>query len=222
VIQPEKVYAYEGGIKTTLIDRKLTFNASAFYYDYKNIQTTVTTLIPATGNTPAGTISQVREAQGWVRGAEFELGATPIENLSLTGNVGLLKTRYTDLVNNGIQLKGNEFARAPHVTAFGAVDYRIPFGSAHAITLGTDWRYNSLFRLNALTQNNPEFDVRKNWVGNVRASVAFNDDRIVGTVFVNNVTDKHYKIHTLPASNGSFKRYLGDPRTYGVTLTTRF
>lgn len=222
VIQPEKVYAYEGGIKTTLIDRKLTFNATAFYYDYKNIQTTVTTLIPATGNTPAGTISQVREAQGWVRGAEFELAATPIENLSLTGNLGLLKTKYTDLVNNGVQLRGNEFARAPHVTAFAAADYRIPFGSAHAITLGTDWRYNSLFRLNALTQNNAEFDVRKNWVGNVRASVSLNDDRIVGTVFVNNVANKDYKVHTLPASNGSFKRYLGEPRTYGVTVTTRF
>ncbi|HEX7819764.1 MAG TPA: TonB-dependent receptor [Sphingobium sp.] len=221
VIQPEKVYAYEAGFKTTLLDRKLTFNGTAFYYDYKNIQTTVTTLIPATINTPAATISQVREAQGWVEGAEFELVAAPVENLRLTGNLGLLKTRYTDLLNNGVQLAGNEFARAPHVTAYIAADYRIPFG-VHGVTLGTDWRYNSLFRLNALTQNNDQFDVRPYWVGNVRLSVGLNDDRITGTFFINNVTDKDYKIHTLPASNGSFKRYLGEPRTYGFTLGAKF
>lgn len=218
VIQPEKVYAYEGGFKTTLLDRKLTFNGTAFYYDYKNIQTTVTTLI---NSTPATTISQVREAQGWVQGAEFELVASPIDNLRLTGNLGLLRTRYTDLLNNGVQLAGNVFARAPRTTAYLAADYRIPFGE-HAVTFGTDWRYNSLFRLNALTQNSQQFDVQPYWVGNVRLTVGLNDDRITGTFFVNNVTDKDYKIHTLPASNGSFKRYLGDPRTYGFTLGAKF
>ena len=221
VIQPEKVYAYEGGVKSSFWDGRITVNATAFYYDYNNIQTTVTTLIPATPTTPAGTISQVREAQGWVKGAEFELVVTPVENLTLSGNLGLLKTRYTELINAGIRITGNEFARAPHRTAFLSGEYRIPFGD-HAIVLGTDWRYNSLFRLNALTQNNAQFDVQPYWVGNVRAAVDLADGRYNATVFVNNVTDKDYKIHTLPASNGSFKRYLGEPRTYGVTLTARF
>lgn len=221
VIKPETVYAYEGGFKTSLIDDKLTFNGAVFYYDYKNIQTTVTTLIPATPNTPATTISQVRDAQGWVKGAELELVATPIENLRLAANLGLLRTKYTDLVNNGVQLAGNVFARAPRTTAYLSGDYRIPFGR-NAITLGTDWRYNSLFRLNALTQNNAQFDVPATWLGNARIAVSLKDDAITGTFFVNNVTDKDYKIHTLPASNGSFKRYLGEPRTYGFSLLTRF
>jgi iron complex outermembrane receptor protein len=221
VIQPETVYSYEGGFKTSWWNDRITFNATGFYYDYKNIQTTVTTLIPAVGNTPAQTISQVRDAQGWVKGAEFELAVTPVENLRLAGNLGLLKTKYTDLVNSGVRIVGNEFARAPHVTAFGSAEYRIPFGS-NALVLGTDWRYNSLFRLNALTQNNSQFDVQPYWVGNVRATVQLAENRYYATLFVNNVTDKDYKIHTLPASNGSFKRFLGDPRTYGVTLGAKF
>lgn len=221
VIQPETVYSYEGGFKLSFLNDNLTFNGTAFYYDYKNIQTTVTTLIPASGNTPAQTISQVRDAQGWVKGAEFEVAFVPVENLRLAGNLGLLKTRYTDLVNNGVRIEGNEFARAPHVTAFGSAEYRIPLG-ANAVVLGTDWRYNSRFRLNALTQNNDQFDVAKYWVGNIRASLQLDDNRYSATVFVNNVTDKDYKIHTLPASNGSFKRFLGDPRTYGITLGAKF
>lgn len=218
VIQPETVYSYELGLKTTLIDRKLTFNATAFYYDYKNIQTTVTTLI---AGPPATTVSQVRDAQGWVKGAEFELNATPIENLRLSANIGILDTQYTDLLNNGVQLAGNEFARAPHLTAYLGAEYRIPFGN-HAIVLGTDWRYNSLFRLNALTQNNPEFDVQPYWVGNVRVSAELLEGKLTGTFFVNNVADVDYKIHTLPASNGSYKRYLGEPRTYGFSLLAKF
>ena len=221
VIQPETVYSYEGGFKTSWWDDRITFNGTAFYYDYKNIQTTVTTLIPASGNTPAQTISQVRDAQGWVKGAEFELTVAPVNNLRLAGNLGLLRTRYTDLVNAGVRIVGNEFARAPHLTAFGSAEYRIPFGD-NAVVLGTDWRYNSLFRLNALTQNNPQFDVQPYWVGNVRATIQLAQSRYYATAYVNNVTDKDYKIHTLPASNGSYKRYLGDPRTYGVTLGARF
>lgn len=217
VIQPETVYSYEVGFKSTLIDRKLSFNATAFYYDYKNIQTTVTTLLSG----GAGTVSQVRDAQGWVKGAEFELNATPFENLRLSANIGILDTQYTDLLNNGVQLAGNEFARAPHLTAYLGAEYRVPFGN-HAIVLGTDWRYNSLFRLNALTQNNPEFDVQPYWVGNVRVSAELLEGKLTGTFFVNNVADVDYKIHTLPASNGSYKRYLGEPRTYGFSLLAKF
>ncbi len=218
VIQPETVYSYELGLKTTLIDRKLTFNATAFYYDYKNVQTTVTTLLVGP---PSSTISQVRDAQGWVKGAEFELVATPIENLRLSANVGLLDTQYTDLLNNGVQLAGNEFARAPHLTAYLGAEYRIPLGE-HALLFGTDWRYNSLFRLNALTQNNPEFDVQPYWVGNVRIGAELLQGRLTGTFFINNVAAVDYKIHTLPASNGSYKRYLGEPRTYGFSLLAKF
>ncbi|MGN6357726.1 MAG: TonB-dependent receptor [Novosphingobium sp.] len=218
VIQPETVYSYELGLKTQLIDRKLTFNATAFYYDYKNIQTTVTTLI---AGPPASTVSQVRDAQGWVKGAEFELVATPLENLRLSANIGILDTLYTDLVNNGVQLAGNEFARAPHLTAYLGAEYRIPVGR-HAILFGTDWRYNSLFRLNALTQNNPEFDVQPYWVGNIRVGAELLEGKLTGTFFINNVADVDYKIHTLPASNGSYKRYLGEPRTYGFSLLAKF
>lgn len=221
VIQPEKVYSYEAGIKTSWFDDRLTFNATAFYYDYKDIQTTVT------GSNGLGqTVSIVSNAQGWVKGGEFELTATPVTNLKLTGNVGLLDTKYTELFT-GVggarsDLAGNQFARAPKLTSFVDAEYRIPFSDNDAIVLGTDWRYNSKFKLNALVQNLAQLDVRSYWLGNVRAGVQFDGGRLSATAYVNNVTDKDYKIHTLPAGNGSFKRMLGDPRTYGITLGARF
>jgi iron complex outermembrane recepter protein len=38
--RPELLDAYEAGLKNTLFDRRLRLNASAFYYDYRNIQVT--------------------------------------------------------------------------------------------------------------------------------------------------------------------------------------
>ena len=35
---PEKLKAYEAGVKSTLFDRRLRLNASGFYYDYTNLQ----------------------------------------------------------------------------------------------------------------------------------------------------------------------------------------
>src|SRR5690606_14686593 len=38
VFDPEKVTAYEVGVKSYLFDRQLRLNASAFYYDYSDLQ----------------------------------------------------------------------------------------------------------------------------------------------------------------------------------------
>src|SRR3546814_7501906 len=35
---PEYVWSYEVGLKSTLLDRRLRANFSAFYYDYTNLQ----------------------------------------------------------------------------------------------------------------------------------------------------------------------------------------
>ncbi|HUO23564.1 MAG TPA: TonB-dependent receptor [Caulobacteraceae bacterium] len=38
VLKPEEIDAFEGGIKSDLFDKRLRFNAAAFYYDYRNRQ----------------------------------------------------------------------------------------------------------------------------------------------------------------------------------------
>src|SRR3546814_15175180 len=43
VIQPEVLDAYEAGLKTDLLDRRVRLNVAGFYYEYKNLQVTVFT-----------------------------------------------------------------------------------------------------------------------------------------------------------------------------------
>jgi len=74
-LQPEKLTAYEVGLKSRWFDQRLQFNASAYYYDYKNLQTTVVTKL-LTENTNAGKVT--------AKGLEASLDAIPIEHLTVS------------------------------------------------------------------------------------------------------------------------------------------
>jgi len=79
---PEIVYSYEAGVKSDLSD-SIRFNASAFYYDYNDIQTFVEgSLGPVLGNAD----------DAKVYGADFELAWRPVEALSINAGLGLLDT----------------------------------------------------------------------------------------------------------------------------------
>ncbi|MDF7775615.1 TonB-dependent receptor [Sphingomonas sp. AOB5] len=78
--RPEFVNALEGGMKNTLFDGRLVFNATAFYYDYKGFQISkFANLIPVNENVDAS-----------VYGAEIETIIQPVRNLRLNATLGLL------------------------------------------------------------------------------------------------------------------------------------
>jgi len=83
---PEFVDAYELGAKNTLLDGRLTFNASAFYYDYTGYQ--VSQIIDRSA------VNYNFDADVW--GAEIEADWRPLENLRLGFKGGYEKTRVAD------------------------------------------------------------------------------------------------------------------------------
>ena len=89
-------------------------NASAFHYDYHNIQVNVVGPLPPT-NTAVSYLQNV--AAGRVYGGELEVESLPIRNLHVSGNLGLLDTKFTDfqVLNGGANYSGNQFVRSPHV-----------------------------------------------------------------------------------------------------------
>lgn len=80
---PEFINAYELGTKNSLFDRRLTLNASAFYYNYGGYQVSRTIQRRAvTDNVDAR-----------IYGLELEAVARPVAGLKLNANLGLLRTR---------------------------------------------------------------------------------------------------------------------------------
>ena len=140
---PETLTNYEVGLKQRLFDGRVTFNAAAYYIDFKDYQ--VTLIVPTynTENQIISSLSTTSNAQGaTAEGFEAELAAniTPVDRLSM--NADIQHTRLETLLDvdtrvydPGItadveNLKGNELPHAPLFSITGTYvhDFNLPNG----------------------------------------------------------------------------------------------
>ncbi|WP_263143909.1 TonB-dependent receptor [Pseudomonas sp. RIT-PI-AD] len=215
-VDPEYLTAYELGLKSEWFDGRLNANASLFYYDYEDIQLNIVT---AVNNQ---TVSRLANgAEGEAYGAEFELEAIPLQNLHLNFALGLLHTEFTDYTSGSNDYSGNKFVRAPSVSAVIGADYRIPLDVGGALILGTDWntRSRQYFFSNDQSQSMRSGGYT---LGNARVTYELPGETTRVSAYVDNLTDKEYRNHTLPGGYQSAGLMYGDPRTFGVSVTTDF
>jgi iron complex outermembrane receptor protein len=134
--KPETINAYEVGVKSNP-SRRLSVNASAFYYDYSNLQ--VLTL----QNLAIGVI--LNAASSRIYGFDLDASARVTDELTLTTGLELLHARYrsypaaaalTPIFRNGlpagngnviVDADGNRMPLAPPVTASLTADYKKAF-----------------------------------------------------------------------------------------------
>jgi iron complex outermembrane recepter protein len=121
----EKIWNYELGGKFRLLDRKVTFNISAFYADITDLQATVTA-----GSCSSRLIFNVPKARS--TGIEAELFARPSTSwdFGLSATVVDAKLRSTVVAGDGSVIgglqSGNQMPTAPKVQAVGSVGYTLP------------------------------------------------------------------------------------------------
>jgi iron complex outermembrane receptor protein len=146
--KPEKLTAYEGGVKTTLLDNRLRFNLGGFYYDYTNLQ--VAQVIGAQ-------VFTTNAATARVYGGEAEITFAPTQAFQLDLAASYLHSRYQKYcgpssVQTGFQLpadsacarllggptpvgvvdfSGNKLNNAPDFSGHAAATYTLemPHGS---------------------------------------------------------------------------------------------
>jgi len=230
-VKPEKLDAFEVGYKSQWFNGRLTFNASAFHYEYDDVQINV--VGPNPGAVGGATTSYLQNAaRAHVDGAEFELVAEPIDGLNINAALGLLDTEYDELqvVNGGADLSGAEFVRAPHVTLNLGASYTFAVKDDHRLQVQADGRYQSLQHYYITPQDtvNRRFLSQPGYaLVNARISYLSPDDRFTLSAYVNNLFDKTYRNHALPQSNpargitGDTIQW-GEPRTIGASLVARF
>ncbi|MCY1291272.1 Pesticin receptor [compost metagenome] len=215
-VDPEYLTSYELGLKSEWFDGRLNANAALFYYDYEDIQLNIVT---AVNNQTVSRLSNGAEGEAY--GAEFELEAIPVENLHVNFALGLLHTEFTDYTSGPNDYSGNKFVRAPNVSAVIGADYRIPLAVGGALILGTDWntRSRQYFFSNDQSRNMRSGGYT---LGNARLTYELPGETTRVTAYVNNLTDKEYRNHTLPGGFQTAAVMFGDPRTVGVSVTTDF
>lgn len=95
---PEFVNAYEFGLKSQFLDRKLTLNLAAFWSDYTNLQETTIKFIGAgQAQTIVSVVANAGKAR--VRGAEFNARLRVNDILTLNADVGYLDAKYRNFPN---------------------------------------------------------------------------------------------------------------------------
>jgi iron complex outermembrane receptor protein len=213
VADPEKLDAYELGLKSQWFDRRLTFNLSAFLYNFSNQQ-----FINLVG---INNQQLVNAGQSRIKGLEVELVARPTDRLSLNAGLGLLDGTYRQLVLNGVDLSGNDLIEAPHHTLNFGSDYRLPIGADGALTFHADATHvaKQFFQASnsALSKANAFWDV------GARIALKIPDTRYEIAIYGKNLTDNR-ELNGIVVDPTSQTRFATVPyaRRFGAELSAKF
>jgi len=203
---PEILYSYEIGFKSTIMDGLARLNGAAYYYDYQDYQAFyITGIDTITFNTDATS-----------SGAELELQASPVEGLDV-----LLGVSYNDI---DVELPGGDVPSvvSPEWNLNAMLRYEWPmFGgyvAAQADAVYIDTVYFALTGAETVEQDGYT-------VANVSLSYTTEDRRWMARAFVDNVGDKEYLVQTFDLSGevlGMTEQYYGRPQWWGVSLQYNF
>ena len=117
---PEYVWNYEAFAKARVAGGRLLLTGNVFYCDFDDYQ--VASLTELGPGFFANTFSNAAEARAF--GAEFGARYEASDALFLDFGLGLLDTRFGSDSSSGAILDGNEFERAPTVTATGGIAWQ--------------------------------------------------------------------------------------------------
>lgn len=219
--RPESLKAYEVGLKTDLLGRRLRANIAAFYYDYKDIQVQRVT---------NGTSGIANGAAAKIYGLDIDIDARVTSAFSLNAGLELLHDRFTDYPD---AVLSDPSGTVP-VTTGSAKGNRLPYAADVVFTLGGRYKVddvaggNLLFSVN-YTHNSgfymePDNVSHQKPYDQLNASLRWSSegDRYSMTVWGNNLTDSSIIAQFATNSFGSKVSTWQPPRTYGVTLGAKF
>ncbi len=223
-VLPEKVTAYEAGLKSTWFENRVLLDLAAFYNDYTDEQVFVEILpVPGGLGLPINVLDNAPKAH--TDGVDAELTAKPFEGLTVTTNYGFLDARIDQFISNRTTVLTDYthhiLPLAPSFSFSGIVDYKHPLGEG---TL--DFQFSANYRTTQHFDlaNSPFTTQTPYWIENLRVAYAFNHDRMEAAVFVRNLSGQEYLSYSYDLSNpfGIIEQVVGPPRTVGVSLDYRY
>ena len=215
VAAAEKVDSLEIGSKNKFADRQLTLNMAAFYYKYRNQQ-----FINIDPTTAAQTLLNIPKSRIW--GGEAELTARTSDRLTLRGSFGFLNAKIQQGLVSGANVAGNKLTNAPSVTASAGFDATLYDGSAGKLSASGDLAYTSSQFFDVVNTSRLRQSGYALLSGHIDWSSA--NERVNVSIWGKNLTNKLYFTSRvdLLAGFGFDYNHLAAPRTYGITVGTKF
>jgi iron complex outermembrane receptor protein len=242
IYQPEKIKAYEIGIKTADIPR-VDLNAAFYYYDYSNLQVQVNL------TSAIGFIQNAASAK--IYGLDFDATVRVTDDFRVKGGLSLLHARYSDYPNatalfpliiggqaygncptiasavqsaackgfnfpNGVDLSGNQLPRAPDWSLTLTPEYHHDFGPGVLDVSATLYHSDQVFFDSAERVSQKPYTTLAAQVSWSPAGTRFRF-----TAWGANLTDEDYLISVYEDATTDGAGYA-PPRTFGATINYAF
>ncbi len=195
IYDEEEVDGFEVGMKSTLADGTLRFNATLYSYEYDGLQ--LTKIQFSEGGVPSLRVQNAASAT--VEGLELEtLWLTPVDGLTLTASLAFSRAEYDDFVSDcytgqsiaagcalnadpvtgnftGADMSGEALSNAPDLSATLALNYVVAMGSNWNLGFNVTSSYKDDY--NPTTQLYPKSWWQDSyWVTNASLSLYSPDD----------------------------------------------
>jgi iron complex outermembrane receptor protein len=252
VAEPETIDAFEVGFNGTWFDSRLNLKGALFWYNYENYQVFLITNdfssppqrvvenasdariygaeLEAKGEPLERLVMTVRF--GWLESRFLDFTDSGIRRLVLSGD----PPPPPQVTEVPIDYTGNRLPNTPRFKLSGSVEYTGELGRYGSLIPRYDfsWTDDVFFDPSEGfgAPNNqgatflPEFAIGQKayWLHNVRLSYRSPGSNIEVAGWVRNLTDEVYKTLAFDASvsAGLVGNFVGDPRTYGVSVAVAF
>jgi iron complex outermembrane receptor protein len=219
-IRPERVTSYEVGVKSTLFDNRLLFDAATFYNDYRDMQ--VFTLVTSGLGVPVNVLTNAPKAH--TDGIEAQVVAKPFQGLTASVQVGILDTKLDKFVSHvdpaQPDFSGKELPNSPHFSLAGLIDYKVPVGQgALDFQLSATYKSHQFFD----TANDPYITQSGYWLENARIVYTAPGSHWEVAGYVRNLSDRKYLLDAFDLSFvGFIQGIVGTPRTFGAEVNYRY
>ncbi|MGV8929174.1 MAG: TonB-dependent receptor [Brevundimonas sp.] len=239
----ETVQSYELGFKSTLFNRSLLLNATAYEQNFENFQ--LNTFV-----SPNFIVESIPELNS--RGVDLDFfWFTPMEGLSFSGGATYTDSTYGEFTAADLQspsrfpalslLPGNTVSFAPEYTGSVAMNFDRSIGMGLRLGLNLAAKYSTEY--NTGSDLLPAKMQEAFTLVNGRITIGSEDDRWALDIWSQNLTDEEYyqvifngplqgsafstlqpdgSYYNPAADTTTYDAFLGQPRTYGVTLRIKY
>ena len=226
IIETDTLWSYEVGVKGVAADRRFTYDLTAWYLNWKNLQARVFVNGVMTGGNAGSDVTAY--------GLEGALNYSPTDNLVLSASMAFTdSTLDSDETSAFGAVGGEKMPGIPEMTAALRGDYSVPLASGARVTFGGGMRYvgnrNTGFHGGigangaTITPRINNFVIENTFVTDLH--IAYKRDRLGLSVYGTNVFDEY------GFSGGSARPAVGfiratasviQPATFGVAMTYDF
>jgi iron complex outermembrane recepter protein len=221
---PETVTAYEIGLKTDLLDRRLRLNLSAFNNEYKDVQLPLISCASLGSLAPCG--ARQNAGDGRIRGFEAEMGLSPVDGFDIDASLSYLSGKWKTIdprVGNAILLT-DPLTSPKWKWSIGA-QYKIDLGNSGSFTPRVDANYTGKTTAGRTVGGGPIEYFPSVTLANLRMTWQNADEDLSISFEGSNLFDKYYhpfRFAAVFAFSGTIYSQVGKPREWAFTVKKKF